>query len=183
MWDRKDRKCDRCNAKQCVQCCEWAGRYFMNGGDHVTAAPPEADISHWLSTSAHWGSASLNNPEKSHSKWARCAYKPFVDASQSPCTAPGLLPVNLTAVKRLFYEWRLWYVNERDWEKKMASSALRRRRCRVCLVVFWFPTGFVNYKDDLGDFGNDHYVQKSWRTRATYTTGMWSQLSGRDVFA
>lgn len=29
-----------------VQCCEWAGRYFMNGRDHVTAAPPEADISH-----------------------------------------------------------------------------------------------------------------------------------------
>lgn len=33
-----------------VQSCEWAGRYFMNGGDHVIAAPPKADISHWLST-------------------------------------------------------------------------------------------------------------------------------------
>lgn len=29
-----------------VQSCEWAGRYFMNGGDHVIAAPPKADISH-----------------------------------------------------------------------------------------------------------------------------------------
>lgn len=33
-----------------VQPCEWAGRYFMNGGGHVIAAPPKADISHWLST-------------------------------------------------------------------------------------------------------------------------------------
>lgn len=29
-----------------VQSCEWACRYFMNGGDHVIAAPPKADISH-----------------------------------------------------------------------------------------------------------------------------------------
>lgn len=29
-----------------VQPCEWAGRYFMNGGGHVIAAPPKADISH-----------------------------------------------------------------------------------------------------------------------------------------
>lgn len=46
----KCRKCDHCvivgAMRNSVQCCEWAGRYFMNGGDHVTAAPPEADISH-----------------------------------------------------------------------------------------------------------------------------------------
>lgn len=46
----KSRKCDHCvivgAMRNTVQCCEWAGRYFMNGGDHVTAAPPEADISH-----------------------------------------------------------------------------------------------------------------------------------------
>lgn len=29
-----------------VQPSEWAGRYFMNGGGHVIAAPPKADISH-----------------------------------------------------------------------------------------------------------------------------------------
>ena len=32
--------CDSAMRNSAV-CCEWAGRYFMNGGSHVTAAPPE----------------------------------------------------------------------------------------------------------------------------------------------
>lgn len=35
----------------------------------------------------------------------------------------GDLGVNVTPFLTRFYEWRLWYVNECDWEKKMASSA------------------------------------------------------------
>lgn len=32
--------------RKSAQPSEWAGRYFMNGGGHVIAAPPKADISH-----------------------------------------------------------------------------------------------------------------------------------------
>lgn len=70
----------RCNAKQCTVAVNGqAGTLWMEG-NHVTAAPPEADISHWLSTSAHkrrgGGSAPLKqNTEKCDLKWPRRARK------------------------------------------------------------------------------------------------------------
>lgn len=102
-----------------VQPCEWAGRYFMNGGGHVIAAPPKADISHWLSTRTQEISPlkqyRFQSPEMGATSTENGSYAEHeLDLRvcvMRPCVRDALY-------KRFFYEWRLWYVNESDWEKK-----------------------------------------------------------------
>lgn len=115
----KCRKCDhRCNAKQCAA-CEWAGRYFMNGGGHVIAAPPKADISHWLSTRTQEISPLKQYRFQSPEMGATSTKTAHTRNTRQIC---GFLWCGRVCVMPfinvVFYEWRLCYVNESDWEKK-----------------------------------------------------------------
>lgn len=51
----------------------------------------------------------------------------------------GVLRATAALKRFFFYEWRLWYVNESDWEKKRHPQAFqcRRRRIRhdVCFIL------------------------------------------------
>lgn len=160
----KCRKCDhRCNAKQCAA-CEWAGRYFMNGGGHVIAAPPKADISHWLSTRTQEISPLKQYRFQSPEMGATSTKTAHTRNTRQICGFfwCGRVCV-MPFINVVFYEWRLWYVNESDWEKNGILSFLMSTSPRSIPNVF-----------SLKEFGPnantvcviliDDYVLKSWRT-------------------
>lgn len=143
-----------------VQPCEWAGRYFMNGGGHVIAAPPKADISHWLSTrtqeisplkqyglqSPEMGATCTETAHHAGFAWRRpvCAMPPFLNGF-------------------FFYEWRLWYVNESDWEKKRHVEVFSMSTSpRSIPSRSWLKRIGAN-ANTVGVLIDD-YVRKSWRT-------------------
>lgn len=105
---------------------------------------------------------------KRDSKRAKRARKHSVYNIQYISVHCANVDATVTPFFRRFYEWRLWYVNECDWEKEMASSAFQRGHC--CNLLDWF-----SLKERL-DWNTNviftilihDYVPKSWRTTVTH---------------
>ena len=152
---KRDRLCDRrCNAKQCTVL--WMGRqvlYEWKGScDRSTSRSRYFSLTvnkrtQGISPLKQDQNATPKNGRDVHESTPRtdCADRhPWVDGGR------GVSGVRVTPFfKRFFfffffYEWGLWYVNECDWEKKMASSAFatptlpQSARCGFCFVWVCF---------------------------------------------
>lgn len=87
---------------------------------------------------AHTRDQPIKTIPKCDLKWARRAQKHLMYRLQMISVACGDLGRACDAFLKRFYEWRLWYVNECDWEKKMASSSFSTLwHCRNRLEGFF----------------------------------------------
>lgn len=67
---------------------------------------------------AHTRDQPIKTKTKRDLKRALRVQKHFMYRLQLSSVYSEDLGVNVPLLKRFFYEWRLWYVNECDWEKK-----------------------------------------------------------------
>lgn len=97
---------------------------------------------------AHTRDQPIKTMAKCDWKWARRELKHTTFTLQTQSVGCGVLGRARDALFKRFYEWRLWYVNECDWEKKMASSAPQRRLCRNRLERFFMKEGYTYRRKD-----------------------------------
>lgn len=186
----KCRKCDhRCNAKQCTVL--WMGRQVLYEWRGSCDRSTSQSRYFSLTVNTH----TRDQPVKTIARlrgWkrARHARKQHICALRRTialCRAYGRARGGF--LTRFFYEWRLWYVNESDWEKKKdavsslsMSTRWARRAFSFCFVLVFFLTsaGLRNENKVCAVLIND-FVLESWRTdgRTEHTKALWLQCNTR----
>lgn len=147
-----------------VQPCEWAGRYFMNGGGHVIAAPPKADISHWLSTRTQEISPLKQYRFQSPEMGATCTETARPRNSSSICGFAWRRPVcAMPLYKRCFFLWMKTVICKWEWLRKKACWGFSISTSpRSIPKSLWLKRIGAN-ANTVGVLIDD-YVLKSWRT-------------------
>lgn len=122
---------------------------------------------------AHTRDQPIQTIPKRDSKWARRARKHHRVQINIDIRGSWGFGREYDAVFKRFYEWRLWYVNECDWEKNGIFSFSTLTLPQSAQGVFikerldwqthWRCTILI-----------DDYVRKSWRTAVTH--GPWLSI-------
>lgn len=102
---------------------------------------------------AHTRDRPIKTIPKRDLKWARRAQKHLMYGLKSTSErVVGDLGVNVTPFLKRFYEWRLWYVNECDWEKKWHLQAFQPWHCRNELEGFSLKKGWTQVQTRAARF-------------------------------